>query len=1029
MPLGRTDLSKVHVWRLSGLAVALAVLFSGFAVAFQAEAYASGSDIVRIMPLGDSITRGDTKYLNGAWNPDPVGYRQKLYVDLMDSGYSLDFVGSLSDGGSANPAFDTNHEGWGGVTASWINSNLYSFLSAGHPDIVLYHIGTNSLYSDNVGQAAFDADQSLRLLYAFDPDITVVLAKIIRTTNDAQNVRTHSYNLLIEQYAQSWSAKGYSILVVDMENVLIPTLRTGGGDFVDTVHPTELGYRKMATVWYNALNSILSSMNLQPPNAAFSFSPSTPYVYDTVSFDASSSSSVNGAVASYNWNFGDGSTTVSASSGVTHRYTSSGTIVVQLSVTDSSGLTDSTEKSLTVLQDNRSPTTTHNYDFSWHVSDFTIDLHAEDDESGVAATYYRINAGTIRTLSANGQPHITTEGAANTLEYWSIDAAGNEELPHKMLNLVKLDKTAPTGTILINEGTGYTTSSSLNLTLTASDALSGVKQVRFSNDGVWDSETWEPFSRSRTWTLTSGEGRKGVYYQVQDNAGLVSTYKEEVVSDTSLPTGSIIINSGEAYADSTSVRLTLAATDVASGVKQIRFSNDAIWDNEMWETPTSTKTWELSSAQGLKTVYYQIMDYAGHTSNTYTDTIMLDTSRPSGSITINGGDPFVTSTGVTLTLQGIDTTAGVSQIRLSNDGVWDSETWEAPTSSKTWVLTIGDVMKTVYYQMVDNAGLLSDVYADTIILDTTPPAGSIVIGGGAYTNSSTVTLVLTAADATSGAYQIRLSNDGVWDTESWEAQAVSKNWTMPAGEGAKTVYYQIRDNANLVSSTYSDTIVLDATAPTGSIIINDGATFTNVSGVHLALNATDAGSGISQMRFSNDEVVWSSWEPYSDSKSWSLQNGEGVKKVLVQYKDVVDLIATVSQTITLDETPPIANAGGSMMVTVSTGVTFNGGSSTDNTGVASYFWDFGDGSTGTGATPTHDFGRAGQYTATLTVVDLAGNRSVASAASSIEVTILELSLILLMALVLASIAAIALFYRKSLLKGPRKETELAFSPV
>jgi hypothetical protein len=31
----------------------------------------------------------------------------------------------------------------------------------------------------------------------------------------------------------------------------------------------------------------------------------------------------------------------------------------------------------------------------------------------------------------------------NTIEYWSVDNAGNEELPHKILTGIKLDKTAP----------------------------------------------------------------------------------------------------------------------------------------------------------------------------------------------------------------------------------------------------------------------------------------------------------------------------------------------------------------------------------------------------------------------------------------------------------------------------------------------------------------------------------------------------------------------------------------------------------
>jgi len=93
--------------------------------------------------------------------------------------------------------------------------------------------------------------------------------------------------------------------------------------------------------------------------------------------------------------------------------------------------------------DDSPPVTSNNYDGAWHNEDFTITLTAEDP-AGINATYYRINAtGPVLNVSVNGQPRITEESANNTLEYWSIDNAGNEELPHKILTEIKLDRTSP----------------------------------------------------------------------------------------------------------------------------------------------------------------------------------------------------------------------------------------------------------------------------------------------------------------------------------------------------------------------------------------------------------------------------------------------------------------------------------------------------------------------------------------------------------------------------------------------------------
>jgi serine protease len=51
---------------------------------------------------------------------------------------------------------------------------------------------------------------------------------------------------------------------------------------------------------------------------------------------------------------------------------------------------------------------------------------------------------------------------------------------------------------------------------------------------------------------------------------------------------------------------------------------------------------------------------------------------------------------------------------------------------------------------------------------------------------------------------------------------------------------------------------------------------------------------------------------------------------------------------------------------------FNGGSSTDDRGIASYAWNFGNGATGNGATVSYTYGAAGSYGVTLTVTDTVG---------------------------------------------------------
>ncbi len=183
--------------------------------------------------------------------------------------------------------------------------------------------------------------------------------------------------------------------------------------------------------------------------------------------------------------------------------------------------------------DTTPPVSSHDYDGQWHNSDFTVAL-AAIDISGINETHYRINWGPLRSITANGQPLIETEGASNIIEYWSVDNYGNEEFPHKLLTQIKLDKSPPTAELQINNGAIYTNSTIVILQLSAADTLSGISQMRFSNDwGPWSS--WEPYSISKSWNLSAGDGEKTVLVQYKNLAGLMASANRNVTLDTTPP--------------------------------------------------------------------------------------------------------------------------------------------------------------------------------------------------------------------------------------------------------------------------------------------------------------------------------------------------------------------------------------------------------------------------------------------------------------------------------------------------------------
>jgi PKD repeat protein len=108
-----------------------------------------------------------------------------------------------------------------------------------------------------------------------------------------------------------------------------------------------------------------------------------------------------------------------------------------------------------------------------------------------------------------------------------------------------------------------------------------------------------------------------------------------------------------------------------------------------------------------------------------------------------------------------------------------------------------------------------------------------------------------------------------------------------------------------------------------------------------------------------------------------------------------DMGATNSTTLSVDiaattvPQAPIADAGGPYTAEVGATVQFDGSASTDSDGtIASYSWDFGDGTAaGTGVGPVHIYTAAGSYPVVLTVTDDQGQTGTAQTTAEItEVT-------------------------------------------
>ena len=318
--------------------------------------------VIRIMPLGDSITMG---IASGVPDPDyMVSYRKALWDFLVADSYEVDFVGSENDGSVVFGDSDlSDHEGHGGWRDDEIvngrpgEGKLEDWLIAERPNLVLLHIGTNGL-----DPSPEDVKDILDVIdnheSNFGEAVWVILARIINrnsysqtTTDFNDNVETLAYNRIDNPNNPAYPDK---IIIVDMEdgaNINYDLVTDNPpGDMWDNFHPFETGYEKMADVWFSGLQAILPVANAG--------SDQNEYEGNWVMLDASNSFDPDDMIVSYFWEQQPGGSPVilSDSNIVKPTFTAPDvglagkTLTFKVTVTDADGLesTDTTNVDVSV---------------------------------------------------------------------------------------------------------------------------------------------------------------------------------------------------------------------------------------------------------------------------------------------------------------------------------------------------------------------------------------------------------------------------------------------------------------------------------------------------------------------------------------------------------------------------------------------------------------------------------------------------------------------------------------------------------
>ena len=187
-------------------------------------------------------------------------------------------------------------------------------------------------------------------------------------------------------------------------------------------------------------------------------------------------------------------------------------------------------------------------------------------------------------------------------------------------------------------------------------------------------------------------------------------------------------------------------------------------------------------------------------------------------------------------------------------------------------------------------------------------AAPLLINGGAtYTTTTAVSLTVAPP---AGETLVRLGKDGVkWG--KWLPVLSPMGWKLPSKDGAKSVFAQFRnagDPDNGSYTVYSDSIILDGKAPTGTMRLNGGVATTNSRDLTVSLTAIDTTSGVEGVCLKEDKLPCNPGEfiPFAEKIGFTLQSPlDGKKTVYATLRDLGGKLSKpLKGSITLDTAAP-----------------------------------------------------------------------------------------------------------------------------
>lgn len=664
---------------------------------------------------------------------------------------------------------------------------------------------------------------------------------------------------------------------------------------------------------------------------------------EKVSFDASASKDPDGTIISYVWDFGDG--TKGSGIKAPHAYEKPGVYTATLTVTDNAGVKNSTAVDKVNTKVNASPKAKTVLDFTVAEGElFSLDGSESTDPDGFITDFeWDFGDGTT--------------GKGEKVSHY-FDKYGKYKVRLKVYDETATQNNWDTTSLVVTVNRQPKALAGKNVIVTQSvvklDALSSQDQDGKIQKFQWDFDDGKTSDKPVTEHVFEKPGAYKVKLKVEDNAGAENSAASDEIE--------VVINK-KPVAKAGNNRL-IAPGDMTTLDATGSYDLDGAIANYTWTISdgrsfTEPKKKISFDKPGIYRVQLRVQDNTLQAEAVDFDEFEIRVNAQPVAI---AGNDFLIAPGDPITLDASRSYDPDGAITRFNWKLTDGREF---TSMK--VPLVFDKPGIVYAVLTifDNTGVGNNSHSDTlkIHINAAPIANA---GNAVYTCESTITL--------SGENSSDADKDGLsyrWDFgDGTEASGVkvihryNKAGTYPViltvndGRGLKNSSNSVATKVTINAAPKADAGP-DLTICAGEVITFNGG------------NSSDAEGGV--LKYHWDFGDGRTADGINPTLIYKLG---GTYKVLLTVTDDSGLpcnFDTDEKIVRIIESP-VALAGPDVQTCANTVIKFDGSASKDYDGVVNEFlWDFGDGTTGAGATPTHSYKFPGVYKVVLTITgDLRG---------------------------------------------------------